>query len=102
MRAAAYMAEMDAIVSLASKLGGAGFGALLLLILWGSWKNIWVWGRDVDRVTERYERLLAKSQEEAEWWRSIALKATGIAETQSRVATELAKKAETSGRERKS
>ena len=88
------MAEFEAVVALASRLGGAGFGALLLLILWGNWKNVWVWGRDVEKVTERYEKLLTKSQEEVNWWRSIALQATGIAETQSRVATELARKAE--------
>lgn len=83
---------MDEILTIANKLGGAGFATLLLIILYGSWKNIWVWSRDVDKLTTNYEKLLAKSEEQSQWWRDVAVKATGIAELQGTVARELAKK----------
>ncbi len=71
---------MDEFIALVNKLGGASFATLLLLILYGSWKNIWVWSRDVAKVTERYEALLHHEIEEKEFWRNIALRVTGIAE----------------------
>lgn len=77
---------------LANKLGGASFATLLLLILWASWKNLWTWSRDVDKVTARYEELLTKERDEKEWWRTIAMRATGIAEMQGSVASALATK----------
>lgn len=86
------MEGLDAIVQLANKLSGVGFATLLLVILWGSWKNVWVWSRDVERLTKQYEALLAKAEEQTEWWRSLAIRVTGIAERQGTVANELAKK----------
>lgn len=78
---------MEEILVLANKLGGASFATLLLLILWGSWKEIWVWGRAVTRLTERYETLLSKQVQETEFWRTVALRVTGVTDTLANKAT---------------
>lgn len=83
---------MEEFLTLVNRLGGASFATLLLLILWGSWKEIWTWNRDVTKLTDRYEKLLAKEREEKEWWRTIAMRATGIAELQGAATAALAKK----------
>lgn len=87
------MAEgWDAVFTLLNKLSGVGFGTLLAIIIYGSWKNVWVWSRDVDKLTANYEKLLAKAEEQSKWWQDVAVRATGIAEMQGNVARELAKK----------
>lgn len=87
-----------------SKLGASGLIPDILraivitsaAILWGSYKEIWVWNKDVKKLTERYEALLEKERVEKEWWRTLAMRATGIAEMQGSVASVLAKKSPSS------
>lgn len=96
---------MEEILALLGKLGASGFipeilRALVITsaaILWGSWKEVWVWNKDVKKLTERYEALLAKEQNEKEWWRTLAMRATGIAEMQGTVASALASKSPPAG-----
>ncbi len=59
----------DALV-LAQKLGSIGFPALLVLILYGSYKGVWVWGRE-----------LRKAELESAEWKSMALRGAKLAET---------------------
>lgn len=92
--------HVEELIAVLSKLGASGFIPEILraivitsaAILYGSYKEIWVWNRDVKKLTERYEALLAKERDEKEWWRTLAMRATGIAEMQGTVATALAKK----------
>lgn len=102
---------MEELLALLSKLGASGvipetLRAIVLtsaLVLWGSWKKVWTWSRDIDalrdhydvhvaELIDRYEKLLVKEQEEKEWWRSIAMRATGIAEVQGAATAVLVKK----------
>lgn len=57
-------------LELIQKISGVSFGVLLALILYGSYKGIWVWGRQ-----------LQKSETEAAEWKAMALRAAGLAET---------------------
>lgn len=61
---------MTEVLDLAQKLGGVGFGALLVVILYGSYKGVWVWGRQ-----------LTAMEASRDFWQSAALKSLGIAET---------------------
>ncbi len=83
---------VDDALAIVNKLGGASFATLLLLILWGSWKEVWTWTREITKLIERYEMLLARERDEKEWWRNIAMRATGIAEMQGVATAALAKK----------
>lgn len=95
---------MEELLALVSKLGEKGFFQEALrgliyasaIILFGSWKEIWTWKRDVVRelatLTARYEALLHQEREEKEWWRAVAMRATGIAELQGAATAALAKK----------
>lgn len=56
-------------VSLWEKISGAGLATLLGLILFGSWKQIWVWGFQLKAV-----------ERDRDFWRASALKGTGLAE----------------------
>ena len=58
------MEGLEAIISMVGKLGGASFATLLAVILWGSWKNVWVWSRDVDKLAEHYEALLSGARDD--------------------------------------
>jgi hypothetical protein len=60
---------MPEAIALAQKLGGVGFPTLLVLILIGSYYQVWVWGRE-----------LRKMEESRDKWESIAFQATGLAE----------------------
>ncbi len=86
---------MTEFLDLANKFGSAGFATLLIAIIYGSWKEIWIWGRDASRIAERYETILSRERVEKEWWREIAMRATGIAEVQGKATAVLAKKSET-------
>lgn len=46
-----------------------GFSGLLVIILYGNYKGIWVWGSELDR--ERKEK---------ETWKDIALRNSGVAQ----------------------
>lgn len=83
---------MTEFFALANRLGSAGFATLLLAILYGSWKEIWIWGRDATRIVERYEATLVRERTEKEWWREIAMRATGIAEVSNKAAVAMAEK----------
>lgn len=61
---------MNEIIDIAQKLSGLGFGTLLALILYGSYKGIWVWGRQ-----------LTRAEDDVKEWKSMALTAAGLAET---------------------
>jgi hypothetical protein len=76
---------MEEILSLANKLAGLSFATLLLLILWGSFKRIWVWGRD---VTELEVRLVAERKvvsDDRDYWKSLAERVLGLAEMQGQI-----------------
>ena len=66
---------MDELLVFANKLSGVGFPTLLVAILYGSYKRVWVWGVELKRTEER----------ELEW-RTMALQATGLAETSVNIA----------------
>ncbi len=80
---------MEEILSLVNKLGGVSFATLLAVILWGSWKRIWVWGKDCDReiaaIRARHAEEKAEWKEGLTFWRDIGVRATGLAETQGHI-----------------
>lgn len=71
---------MTEVLAFAQGLSGVGFGTLLVLILYGSFKEYWVWGRQLTELRADYERRLVKESDDKKEWRSIALSATGLAE----------------------
>jgi len=83
---------MDELISLGSKLAGAGFATLLFIILVGSRLRIWRWQQDfVDlesqhvKDLEREVRECRRLEEERDWWRAQCMTGLGIAETQATV-----------------
>lgn len=68
-----------------NKLGGASFATLLVIILWGSWREVWCWVKDKRASEAALLDRVKRTEEDRDWWRGIALKATGIAEVQGRV-----------------
>jgi hypothetical protein len=73
---------MEEALTLVNKLGGVSFATLLMVILWGSWKGIWRWGKDFDALEIRLRTERAVILDDRDWWRNIAVRATGLAETQ--------------------
>ncbi len=71
---------MTEVIALARDLSGVGFGTLLVLILFGSYKGYWVWGRQLIEQKADDERRLAIALSEKAKWESIAMKALGLAE----------------------
>jgi hypothetical protein len=63
------------IVDLVQKLSGASLATMLILILIGSYKEVWCWGSQ-----------LKKAEEESAQWKAMALQAAGIAETSVNIA----------------
>jgi hypothetical protein len=57
------------IVELANKLGGASFATLLVAILIGSYKQIWVWGYQLQRA-----------EQDGKEWKAMAMQGIGMAE----------------------
>jgi hypothetical protein len=57
------------ILDIAQKLSGVSLGTLLLVILWGSYKQIWTWGRDLNAMTADRDE-----------WKKLALQSLGAAE----------------------
>lgn len=78
------MADMDLFTFL-NKIGGASFATLLVIILWGSWRGIWVWGKDKTASETALLERVKRTENDRDWWRDIALRTTGIAEIQGRV-----------------
>ena len=71
---------MNEVIALARDLGGVGFPTLLVLIIFGSFKEYWVWGRQLIELRADYERRLSSAVSEKIKWESIAMKALGLAE----------------------
>lgn len=61
---------MKEALDFAQKLSGLGFGTFLFIVLYGSYKGIWVWGRQ-----------LARAEQDLAEWKAMALQAAGLAET---------------------
>jgi hypothetical protein len=82
------MDELTTVLTLINKLSGVSFATLVVTILWGNRKRYWRWGVDFEeleaRVTKEKQGILA----DRDWWRNIALRATGIAETHARLLNE--------------
>lgn len=56
-------------VDIAQKLSGAGLATLLVLIILGSYKGIWVWG---------YQ--LQKAEADGQEWKRLAMQGIGMAD----------------------
>lgn len=61
---------MDELLTLAAKIGDVGFPTLCILIIYGSYKRIWVWGSEY-----------AKLEADCERWRGMALDGIGMAKS---------------------
>jgi hypothetical protein len=83
----------DAVVKLANLLGGVSFATLLVIVLVGNKMRVWRWGEDFKELEARLnaeredveERMAAENRLAAEqvvFWRDIALRNTGLLETQ--------------------
>ena len=64
---------MDEVFTLLEKISSVGFPGLLMLILYGSYKGIWVWG-------EPCRAAIKKAEDATAMWQNMALQATGLAE----------------------
>lgn len=78
---------------IANLLGGVSFATLLVIVLVGNKLRIWRWGQDFvelearcsaakDEYTERAEAEARLLNEQIVFWRDVALRNTGILETQ--------------------
>jgi hypothetical protein len=78
---------LEQFLMLVNKLGGVSFATLLSVILFGSYKGIWRWGKDVEKWdAERLASHAAERKmlaEQVEFFRNISLRSTGLLETQS-------------------
>lgn len=77
--------EWDALLTLAGKIGTISFPTLLVIIIYFSWKGTWVWGKDKNLLEARLTAEILKIENDRDWWRNIALRATGVLETQGQV-----------------
>jgi hypothetical protein len=84
---------IEEAAKIANLLGGASFATLLVIVLVGNKLRIWRWGEDVrelearhtaekGELEERYEAEKAMVVEQLNFWRDIALRNTGLLETQ--------------------
>lgn len=84
---------IDEAAKIANLLGGASFATLLVVVLVGNKLRIWRWGQDFvelearhaaerSEIAERAAAELAIANEQITFWRDIALRNTGILETQ--------------------
>ena len=85
--------SFEEVGKIANALGGASFATLLLIILISNYKDIWCWGRDRRALEARHEvdkqeleeRFTAENKlvmDQMVFWRDIALRNTGLLETQ--------------------
>lgn len=85
--------SIEEIGKIANALGGASFATLLFIILVGNYRDIWCWGRDrraleVKHETDKQEleeRYTAENKlvmDQMVFWRDIALRNTGLLESQ--------------------
>lgn len=87
------MTSIEAIAKIANLLGGVSLATLLLIALVGNRARIWRWGEDFKELATRFDKEKKDLEERAEaekqllteqvvFWRDIALRNTGILETQ--------------------
>ena len=87
------METFDAAAKIANTLGGVSFATLLVFVLLGNKFRIWRWGQDLVELEARHAAIIAECNERAEaeqrllsdqivFWRDVALRNTGILETQ--------------------
>ncbi len=68
------------LVDLAGKLSGAGLATILILILIGGWKGLWVFGWVQMRERAMLEQQRDQLFKEREEWKTLALRATATAD----------------------
>ncbi len=84
---------IDEAVKIANMLGGVSFATLLVIVIVGNKYRIWRWGQDFIELEARHaaekadytERADAESRllnEQIVFWRDVALRNTGILESQ--------------------
>lgn len=71
---------ITSLVDVIQKLSSASLATILILILIGSYKGVWVWGSQ-----------LTKSEDESAQWKAMALHAAGLAETSVNIAKRVEK-----------
>lgn len=78
---------MPEALALLQKLGGVSFATLLGLILFGSYYDIWVWGKRLreeqaafDEMKKEYERRLLHAEEASNEWKAMTFRVAGLAE----------------------
>lgn len=69
---------MTEFTELVNRFGAMGLGTMLAAILYGSFKGIWVWGREYRKLEEDRDR-----------WMHIALRNVGIAEKSTQIRASL-------------
>lgn len=72
---------MNEVVALAEKLGAVGFPSLLILILYGSYKRIWVWGsqlKEKEVECEQWKTAFLRGASHTDKAIDLAAKSTGI------------------------
>ena len=68
------------LVDLAGKLSGAGLATILILILIGGWKGLWVFGWVQMRERAMLEQQRDQLFKERDEWKTLALRATATAD----------------------
>lgn len=78
---------MAEAIALAQKLGGVSFATLMVLILLGSYWEVWVWGRQLLREREEFdeqkaelEERLRRAEEISNEWKAMTFRVAGLAE----------------------
>ncbi len=69
---------LSEVASIYQRLSGVGFGALLFIMLVGSYYESWVWGRRHRRELAAKDGEIATLKAEKERWETAALRAHGI------------------------
>lgn len=77
---------MAEILDIAQKLSGAGLATLLFIILFGSYKGIWVWGRQLDEAKLKCSEELREAKDKGAEWQRMALQGVGLAESSVHIA----------------
>lgn len=72
---------MDELLAFAEKLGSVGFPTLLVAILYGGYKRIWVWGYQLQQCEAACSVQVQKAEAESQYWKHMAFQVTGLAET---------------------
>ena len=72
---------MEEFTAIAQKLSSVTLSTLLIGILYGSYKGIWVWGSQLRRC-----------EEELAQWKGIAMQSIGLAEKSTNIASSVSTK----------